>query len=204
MTTSSAEAAATGSWSPPHLGETEFVTPSSIRETLDAARQKGYDEGFQSGYDEGLAEAQAITQSLERLWGAMAEPFEKQEERLFREQCLLVSRLAGAVLERELRTEPSAIETALSKALEVVKSASQPIEISVNSQDLATLEKVAPDLLSSQLWSAAVDDDLMPGGCRLQVAESIIDASIERRLIVAIREALGLELAESSAEPEGV
>ena len=204
MTTSSAKAAATGSWSPPHLGETEFVTPSSIRETLDAARQKGYDEGFQSGYDEGLAEAQAITQSLERLWGAMAEPFEKQEERLFREQCLLISRLASAVLERELRTEPSAIETTLSKALEVVKSASQPIEISVNSQDLATLEKVAPDLLSNQLWSAAVDDDLMPGGCRLQVAESIIDASIERRLIVAIREALGLELAESSAEPEGV
>ena len=204
MTTSSAEAAATGSWSPPHLGETEFVTPSSIRETLDAARQKGYDEGFQSGYDEGLAEAQAITQSLERLWGAMAEPFEKQEERLFREQCLLISRLAGAVLERELRTEPSAIETALSKALEVVKGASQPIEISVNSQDLATLEKVAPDLLSSQLWSAAVDDDLMPGGCRLQVAESIIDASIERRLIVAIREALGLEMAESLAEPEEV
>ena len=85
-----------------------------------------------------------------------------------------------------------------------MKSASQPIEISVNSQDLATIEKVAPDLLSNQLWSAAVDDDLMPGGCSLQVAESIIDASIERRLIVAIREALGLELAESSAEPEGV
>ena len=134
----------------------------------------------------------------------MAEPLEKQEERLFREQCLLISRLASAVLERELRTEPSAIETALSKALEVVKGASQPIEISVNSQDLAALEKVAPDLIPSQLWSVAVDDDLMPGGCRLQVADSIIDASIEGRLIVAIREALGLELAELSAEPEEV
>jgi flagellar biosynthesis/type III secretory pathway protein FliH len=69
---------------------------------------------------------------------------------------------------------------------------------------LAALEKVAPDLLSSQLWSAAVDDDLMPGGCRLQVADSIIDASVEGRLSVAIREALGLEVAESSAGPEGV
>jgi flagellar assembly protein FliH len=203
MTTSSAEVPATGSWSPPHLGETEFVTASGIRETLDAARQKGYDEGFQSGHAEGLAKAQTITESLERLWGAMAEPFAKQEELLFREQCLLITRLASAVLERELRTEPSAIETTLTKALEVVKGASQPIEISVNSQDLAALETVAPDLLPSQLWSITVDDDLMPGGCRLQVAESIIDASIERRLMVAIREALGLELAESSAEPEG-
>ena len=203
MTTSSVEAPATGSWSPPHLGETEFVTASGIRETLDAARQKGYDEGFQSGHAEGLAKAQTITESLERLWGAMAEPFAKQEELLFREQCLLISRLASAVLERELRTEPSAIEMTLTKALEVVKGASQPIEISVNSQDLAALETVAPDLLPSQLWSITVDDDLMPGGCRLQVAESIIDASIERRLMVAIREALGLELAESSAEPEG-
>jgi flagellar biosynthesis/type III secretory pathway protein FliH len=44
----------------------------------------------------------------------------------------------------------------------------------------------------------------MPGGCRLQVGDSIIDASIEGRLSVAIREALGLEVAELSAEPEGV
>ena len=76
MTTSSVEAPATGSWSPPHLGETEFVTASSIRETLDAARQKGYDEGFQSGHAEGLAEAQAITEvdatkHLERVGGEL-------------------------------------------------------------------------------------------------------------------------------------
>ena len=42
----------------------------------------------------------------------------------------------------------------------------------------------------------------MPGGCRIKVGDSIIDASIEARLQAAIREALGLELPEREA-PEG-
>ena len=117
MTTSSPEAEARRAWSPPHLGETETVTVSSIRATLDSARQKGYDEGFEKGHAEGLAKAQAITADLEQLWEAMAQPFARQEEALFREQCLLVSRVAAAVLERELQTEPALIEAAVLKRL---------------------------------------------------------------------------------------
>ena len=106
MTTSSPEAAAPSAWSPPHLGETETVTVSTIRATLDGARQTGYDEGFEKGHTEGLAKAQAITADLQQLWEAMAQPFGRQEEALFAEQCLLVSRVARAVLERELRPSP--------------------------------------------------------------------------------------------------
>ena len=62
---------------------------------LDGARQTGYDEGFEKGHAEGLAKAQAITADLQQLWEAMAQPFSRQEEALFAEQCLLVSRVAG-------------------------------------------------------------------------------------------------------------
>lgn len=208
MTTSSPEAEAPSAWSPPHLGETETVTVSSIRATLDSARQKGYDEGFEKGHAEGLAKAQAITADLEQLWEAMAQPFARQEEALFREQCLLVSRVATAVLERELQTEPALIEAALEKALELLKISTQAIEIYVNSFDLTRLEEVAPELLQNQPWRVEVDDDVMPGGCRVQVGDSIVDATLEGRLTAAIKEAVGLEIvapashaASASAEP---
>ena len=208
MTTSSPEAEAPSAWSPPHLGETETVTVSSIRATLDSARQKGYDEGFEKGHAEGLAKAQAITADLEQLWEAMAQPFARQEEALFREQCLLVSRVAAAVLERELQTEPALIEAALEKALELLKISTQAIEIYVNSSDLTRLEEVAPELLQNQPWRVEVDDDVMPGGCRVQVGDSIVDATLEGRLTAAIKEAVGLEIvapashaASASAEP---
>lgn len=208
MTTSSPEAEAPSAWSPPHLGETETVTVSSIRATLDSARQKGYDEGFEKGHAEGLAKAQAITADLEQLWEAMAQPFARQEEALFREQCLLVSRVAAAVLERELQTEPALIEAALEKALELLKISTQAIEIYVNSFDLTRLEEVAPELLQNQPWRVEVDDDVMPGGCRVQVGDSIVDATLEGRLTAAIKEAVGLEIvapashaASASAEP---
>ena len=208
MTTSSPEAEAPSAWSPPHLGETETVTVSSIRATLDSARQKGYDEGFEKGHAEGLAKAQAITADLEQLWEAMAQPFARQEEALFREQCLLVSRVAAAVLERELQTEPALIEAALEKALELLKISTQAIEIYVNSCDLTRLEEVAPELLQNQPWRVEVDDDVMPGGCRVQVGDSIVDATLEGRLTAAIKEAVGLEIvapashaASASAEP---
>ena len=208
MTTSSPEAAAPSAWSPPHLGETETVTVSSIRATLDSARQKGYDEGFEKGHAEGLAKAQAITADLQQLWEAMAQPFARQEEALFREQCLLVSRVAAAVLERELQTEPALIEAALEKALELLKSSTQSIKIHVNSCDLQRLEEVAPELLQNQPWRVEVDDDVMPGGCRVQVGDSIVDATLEGRLTAAIKEAVGLEVvapapiaASASTEP---
>ena len=208
MTTSSPEAAALSAWSPPHLGETETVTVSSIRATVDSARQKGHDEGFEKGHAEGLAKAQPITADLQQLWEAMAQPFARQEEALFKEQCLLVSRVAMAVLERELQTEPASIEAALRSAVELLKSSSQAYEITVNSRDLSRLEEVAPELLQNQPWRVEVDDDLMPGGCRIQVDDSVVDATLEGRLTSAIREAVGLELpvlashtASASAEP---
>lgn len=208
MTTSSPEAEAPSAWSPPHLGETETVTVSSIRATLDSARQKGYDEGFEKGHAEGLAKAQAITADLQQLWEAMAQPFARQEEALFREQCLLVSRVAAAVLERELQTEPALIEAALEKALKLLKNSAQTIEIQINSSDIRRLKEVAPELLQNQPWRAEVDDDVMPGGCRVQVGDSIVDATLEGRLTAAIKEAVGLEIvapashaASASAEP---
>ena len=208
MTTSSPEAEAPSAWSPPHLGETETVTVSSIRATLDSARQKGYDEGFEKGHAEGLAKAQAITADLQQLWEAMAQPFARQEEALFKEQCLLVSRIAAAVLERELQTEPALIEAALGKALELLKNSAQTIEIQINSSDIRRLKEVAPELLQNQPWRAEVDDDVMPGGCRVQVGDSIVDATLEGRLTAAIKEAVGLEIvapashaASASAEP---
>jgi flagellar assembly protein FliH len=208
MTTSSPEAAAPSAWSPPHLGETETVTVSSIRATLDDARQKGYDEGFEKGHADGLAKAQPITADLQQLWEAMAQPFARQEEALFKEQCLLVSRVAMAVLERELQTEPASIETALKKALELLKNSAQTIEIQVNSSDVRRLEEVAPELLQNQPWRVEVDDDVMPGGCRVQAGDSIVDATLEGRLTAAIKEAVGLEVVapaplatSASAEP---
>ena len=201
MTTSSPEATV-NPWSPPNLGETETVTVASIRSTLESARQKGYDEGFERGHAEGVAKAQAITADIEQLLTAMVEPFAKQEETLFREQCLVISRIATAVIERELQLEPATIEQALSSALDVVKNEPQPLEIESNASDLERLETVAPDLLQGKSWRVETDHDLMPGGCRIKVGDSIIDASIEARLQAAIREALGLELPEREA-PEG-
>lgn len=201
MTTSSPEATV-NPWSPPNLGETETVTVASIRSTLESARQKGYDEGFERGHAEGVAKAQAITADIEQLLTAMVEPFAKQEETLFREQCLVISRIATAVIERELQLEPATIEQALSSALDVVKNEPQPLEIEINASDLERLETVAPDLLQGKSWRVETDHDLMPGGCRIRVGDSIIDASIEARLQAAIREALGLELPEREA-PEG-
>ena len=198
MTTSSPEATV-NPWSPPNLGETETVTVASIRSTLESARQKGYDEGFERGHAEGVAKAQAITADIEQLLTAMVEPFAKQEETLFREQCLVISRIATAVIERELQLEPATIEQAVSSALEVVKNEPQPLEIEINASDLERLETVAPDLLQGKSWRVETDHDLMPGGCRIRVGDSIIDASIEARLQAAIREALGLELPEREA-----
>ena len=88
----------------------------------------------------------------------------------------------------------------MSKALELLKSSVQAIEITINSRDQSRLEAVAPELLQNQPWRIEVDDDLMPGGCRVQVDDSIVDATLEGRLTAAIREAVGLEITVPSPQ----
>ena len=61
-----------------------------------------------------------------------------------------------------MRTEPSAIETALSKALEVVKGASQPIEISVNAQDFTIVSWPKMSRTTPQSFSALSLRDELP------------------------------------------
>ena len=105
-------------------------------------------------------------------------------------------------------TEPALIEAALEKALKLLKNSAQTIEIQINSSDVRRLEEVAPELLQNQPWRVEVDDDVMPGGCRVQAGDSIVDATLEGRLTAAIKEAVGLEVVapaplatSASAEP---
>ena len=68
------------------------------------------------------------------------------------------------------------------------------MKFTINSSILTRLEEVAPELLQNQPWRVEVDDDVMPGGCRVQVGDSIVDATLEGRLSAAINEAVGLEI----------
>ena len=120
----------------------------------------------------------------------MQAPFLDLEEEVQSQLLGLCMAVARAVIERELTTEPEAVQRALSTALEALSDASSPVTVILNPIDKGMVE----DLMAEQRIEAEIhaNPNMMRGGCQLRRAGALIDASIESRLMAAI-ESIALE-----------
>ncbi|GBL59756.1 flagellar assembly protein FliH [Pseudomonas citronellolis] len=169
----------------------EEVKPLTLEE-LEAIRQDAYNEGFATGEKDGFhagqlkarQEAEAALQErlagLEALMGQLFEPIAEQD--LLIEQMLvnLVGQVARQVIQRELEGDSSQLRQVLREALKQLPMGSDNVRIHVNPQDFE-LVKALRDR-HEESWRILEDEQLLPGGCRIETEHSRIDASIETRL----------------------
>lgn len=169
----------------------EEVKPLTLEE-LEAIRQDAYNEGFTTGEKDGFhagqlkarQEAEAILQErlkgLETLMGQLFEPIADQDQLIEQALVGLVGQLARQVIQRELSTDSSQIRQVLREALKLLPMGAENIRIHVNPQDFE-LVKALRDR-HEESWRILEDEELLPGGCRIETEHSRIDASIETRL----------------------
>jgi flagellar assembly protein FliH len=112
--------------------------------------------------------------------GQLFEPIAEQD--LLIEQMLvnLVGQVARQVIQRELEGDSSQLRQVLREALKQLPMGSDNVRIHVNPQDFE-LVKALRDR-HEESWRILEDEQLLPGGCRIETEHSRIDASIETRL----------------------
>lgn len=180
-------------WQPPSLKVVSAADSERARiEALEAANQRGYDEGLRRGLDEGRRQSAAMVAEMETLWEAMQRPFADMEQHVHSELLGLSCAIAQAVLERELNTEVQAIDRALASGLAALTRSEGAIEVTLHPRDHERVEQ----LLADKPIQATLrpDPNLLPGGCRIRRASATVDASIESKLRTVVR-----SLAEGAA-----
>ncbi|KAF1051688.1 MAG: Flagellar assembly protein FliH [Stenotrophomonas maltophilia] len=189
----------------------EEVKPLTLEE-LEAIRQDAYNEGFSTGEKDGFhsgqmkarQEADAALQerlaALESLMSQLLDPIAEQDTMLEQGMITLVEHIARQVIQRELAADSSQVRQVLREALKLLPMGAQNVRIHVNPQDFETVKALRDR--HEETWRILEDEELLPGGCRVETEHSRIDASIETRLAQMTKQLFDQQREQATHEME--
>ncbi len=169
--------------------------------------QQGYEEGFQSGsekgwttgYQEGQREGEAagfeagrkkgLTQArhevdhqlaqLQALLDQLLSPLQALDHEVEQALLLLVDQICRSVIRREISLNRDYLQGVLQEAIEALPPGQQRIRLYAHPDDLTLLHSYAETLLDD--YRLLPDENISPGGLRIETHQSLVDATLERR-----------------------
>ncbi|MFI8479414.1 flagellar assembly protein FliH [Pseudomonas sp. NPDC078700] len=175
----------------------EDVKPLTLDE-LEAIRQEAYNEGLLTGERDGYhagqlkakqeADAALATklEGLERVMSQLFEPIAEQDQQIEAAMIDLVSRITREVIQRELDRDSSQIRQVLREALKLLPIGDDTVRIHLNPQDYDIIKTLRDR--HEETWRILEDEALLPGGCRVECANSRIDATVETRISQSLKQ----------------
>lgn len=175
----------------------EEVMPLTLDE-LEAIRQDAYNEGFATGEKDGFRAGQLKARQeaeaalavrlaqLEQLMGHLLDPIAQQDQELEKALVTLVGQMTRQVIQRELSIDSSQIRHVLREALKLLPMGAGNVSIHIHPQDFELVKALRER--HEESWRILEDESLQPGGCRLETEHSRIDASVETRLAMALKQ----------------
>lgn len=165
------------------LGQQEGKTAGIVE-----GQKQGFEEGYQKGIQEGQqagrqaiqGELQQIEQQLASVLDGLFQPLAEQDEQLTKALVDMVMQIARNVIHRELHADSSQITTLVKEAMRMLPAGGQSIRVYLHPQDLGYIRDLQQQLQAT--WQLLPDEQLLPGGCRVETSHSIVDASVASRL----------------------
>ena len=164
----------------------------------EALRQQGFAQGFEQGRAHAVVEAQRqmadfVTQQGQGAGQQMARLFEQAQAQLaLAEQTLaqgvleIACELARQVLRRELAIDTAALQSVLREALGLLMADGKSTVVRLNPSDRDTLANGAPNELANLALTLVADPSITPGGCVIESAGTVVDATVQKRWLRAI------------------
>ena len=203
-------------WQAPHVvavtdigsKQKSFLTIDDIDELQKEAHKEGHQLGFEQGktegYQAGLQLAQKeMTQQvayLKQIMTTLNTPLQELDTEVENDLVSLVATVARQLVRRELKTDREHVIGAVRAALAVLPINDRKLKIFLHPQDVELVKKGLSIDGEETTWQWIDDPMLTRGGCRLETADTIIDASVESRLESVINKLLGGERAEDSED----
>lgn len=171
--------------------ELEEIQPLTIEE-VEAVRQDAYNEGFAAGEKDGFHSGQLKAhkeieaamaprlQALEKIMRQLFEPIAQQDQALEHIMLELVQLISQQVIQRELQLDSTQISQVLREALKLISDEGEQVKIYLHPQDFEQIKALRER--NEESWRIFEDEELSPGGCRVEAAQTRIDATIETRL----------------------
>lgn len=173
-------------------------TAEAIEQIQQQARQEGYQEGYQEGlmqgreqgYREGGEEAQLEAQRLNGLLTQVNEAVQQLDQAMAQQMLSLALGIARQMMRQALLVRPELVLPVVQEAISSLPQANQHPQLILHPQDAALVRSCLEADLAHGHWRVVEDSQITPGGCRLETAQSELDATLESRW-QRVLEALG-------------
>ncbi|WP_051202227.1 flagellar assembly protein FliH [Ferrimonas senticii] len=188
---------------PPTLEEIEAIQQTAWQEGFEQGKQDGFaeglsegrltgaEQGLQQGLEQGRREGiaageQEIIQrcaQLDKLLDQLLRPLAAVDDQVEQELLQLTMKLAQALIQVELKTNPQALLHTLQTALAALPSQQQAVTIHANGDDLALIEQsYGVQELGKRQWQLELDPALSPGSLQISTERSQVVVSSEQRI----------------------
>jgi len=157
-----------------------------LKQGMEEGKKAGFAEGFEQGLEEGRAEGRLEQKKqhalLETLLSQLAQPLQGLGEDLHNELLSLSVAMAQQLVRREIQVEPGELIPVITEALALLPSNARDVVVQVHPEDATLIRELLSDATDDADWRLSEDPLLTRGGCRIESANSSIDASLETRL----------------------
>lgn len=158
-----------------------------IAEGNELGHKDGLAQGLEIGQAQALEEGKQATEQSVMVFQQMTEALStyRQEDEKELETALgaLAVRIARQVVQDELRTKPSHINSLVSAAVQALPNPDDKLTIRLNPIDYEFVESN-----SESNWELVSDDDISAGGCTIKSGYSYIDYTLEHRFETAVKQ----------------
>jgi len=199
---------------PPQLG----MTAEEMQAIFDEAEKAGFEQGQKEGFNKGNADgyeagrqqglmemrAQLVAeqQRFQKLANALLEPINAQDDDIEHLLLDVICTLTQSVVQRELQTDSSHIVGLVKNAVDALPIGSKNIRVCLNPDDLAAVETYAAE--QQLAWIFFGDNELLPGGCRIETPESRVDFSVSSRLQTVLEQFISKQLASGDEDADSL
>lgn len=202
-----------------YQGKQTGLSAQDLQSIVEEAEKEGRERGYQAGFEQGRSEGYEVgeqqgreemrqklaaeQQRFQHLVQSLRQPLEEQDQAL--EKLLLdtICALTRSLVKRELFTDSSHILTEVRAAVGALPAGPENMRIYLNPDDLALVETYAEE--QGLDWQFMGDEQLLPGGCRVETAQSQVDFSVEQQLAQQLEAFVNRQLGDnqgSDADPQ--
>ena len=152
-------------------------TAADIERMYTEAQQQGY----MAGYEEGIAQARAEVAQIDAILSSVQRSIAELDQHVAEQLLATAVEIASQVLRQSLRVKPDLLIPVVREAITTLHPHTGHPVLLAHPQDAALIRSQLGDQLAHNNWRVIDDNSLTPGGCRVELGASEVDATLETR-----------------------
>lgn len=173
--------------------QVEAMQVQAYSEAASDGRKSGYEAGFKEGQAAAQAQMEVHLDRIRGMLDYLARPLAAFDDSLEESLLALSMTVAQQLVRRELRTDPGEIVAAVREALAALPAARRDVRLLLHPEDVVLVREALAVDEREPSWRIIEDPLVTRGGCRVEAADSRIDATVENRLATVVAQVLGGE-----------